>query len=286
MTSYFRLETLNIWGGRLYESLLAHVRRQASMVDLFCFQEVYSTSSHHLFTRERGEALAQFPPSNNLPERANIYQELVNALPDFSGSFSSCQDRHAYSGPVDFDLSFGLAIFARKTLKVGNVGEHFVHRQKNSIVGANNATIGRQLHYLQLYLAGEPVTVINMHGLWNGQGKTDSPERLEQFRQVKAFVKAVGGATILCGDLNILPTTQCLALLEEDLCNLANIYGITSTRTQWYSKPDRFADYVLVSPGVQVEDFQVLDEEISDHTPLVLTVRKDIAHDTSQTGTT
>lgn len=283
MTGYFRLETLNIWGGRLYQPLLDHVHRQASTVDLFCFQEVYSTHSHHLFARERGEASHGSPPSNDLPERANIYQELVNALPDFAGYFSSCQDRHAYAGPVDFDLSFGLAIFARKTLSVEDVGEHFVHRQKNSIVGTNNATIGKNLQYIQLRLADKPVTVINMHGLWNGQGKTDSPERVEQFRKVKAFVKAVSGATILCGDLNILPTTQSLALLEEDLRNLVKVYGITSTRSRWYTRPDRFADYVLVSPDVQVEGFHVLDEEISDHAPLFLTVRKDLAHDTSQT---
>ncbi len=278
-----RLETLNIWGGRLYQSLLAHVHRQASTVDIFCFQEVYSTHSHHLFTREVEDTIPGPYPSNDLPERANIYRELLEALPDFAGYFSSCQDRHAYSGPVDFDLSFGLAIFARKTLSVDEVGEHFVHRQRNSIIGANNATIGRNLQYIQFHLADKPVTVINMHGLWNGKGKTDSPKRLEQSRKVKGFLETISGAKILCGDLNVLPTTQSLALLEQDLRNLVKAYGITSTRSPFYQQPDRFADYVLVSPDVQVEGFQVLDEEVSDHSPLLLTFRRDLAHDTSQT---
>lgn len=285
MTGSLRMETLNIWGGRLYQPLLDHVRKQANTVDLFCFQEVYSTCSSHLFTKEREEALHQFAPSNDCPERANIYQELVHALPDFTGHFSSCQDRHAYSGPVDFDLSFGLALFARKTLIVEQVGEYFVHRQKNSLMGTNNATIGRNLQYIQVRLAGKPVTVLNLHGLWNGQGKTDSPERLEQFRKVKAVIKAIRDATIVCGDLNILPTTQSLALLEEDLRNLIKVYGITSTRTRWYPRPDRFADYVLVSPDLFIEAFEVLDENISDHTPLLVTVRKDGAYGTSETGT-
>lgn len=283
MAGSFQLETLNIWGGRLYQPLLDHVRKQASTVDLFCFQEVYSTCSSHLFTREIEDALHQSAPSNDWPERANIYQELVTALPDFTGYFSSCQDRHAYSGPLDFDLSFGLALFARKTLIVEQVGEYFVHRQKNSIVGTDNATIGRNLQYMQLRLAGRPVTVINLHGLWNGQGKADSPERLEQFRKVKAFVKAIRGATMVCGDLNVLPTTQSLALLEEDLRNLIKVYGITSTRTRWYPGSDHFADYVLVSPDVFIEAFEVLDEDISDHTPLLVTVGKDGAHDMSET---
>src|SRR5260370_1081065 len=179
--------------------------------------------------------------------------------------------------------SFGLAIFARKTLSVDEVGEHFVHRQRNSIIGANNATIGRNLQYIQFHLADKPVTVINMHGLWNGKGKTDSPKRLEQSRKVKGFLETISGAKILCGDLNVLPTTQSLALLEQDLRNLVKAYGITSTRSPFYQQPDRFADYVLVSPDVQVEGFQVLDEEVSDHSPLLLTFRRDLAHDTSQT---
>jgi hypothetical protein len=53
MKNGFWLETLNVWGGRLYDPLLAHLRRQAGTVDIFCLQEVYSTHSHHLWTKER-----------------------------------------------------------------------------------------------------------------------------------------------------------------------------------------------------------------------------------------
>lgn len=279
MAEHFRLEMLNIWGGRLYQPLLAHVRRQAGTVDLFCFQEVYSTRSSRLFTREVEEDPSHTLPSNDLPERANIYQELVDALPGFTRYFSSCQDRYARSGPVDFDLSFGLALFVRKTLSVEHVGEHFVYRQKNSVVGTDNATIGRHLQYIQVRLAERTVTIINLHGLCNGRGKMDGPEQLEQFRKVQAFVKALGSATIVCGDFNVLPATQSLALLEEDLHNLVQAYGIASTRTQWSPGPDRFADYIFVSPDIPVEECRVLSEVMSDHAPLLLAVRTDGAYD-------
>jgi len=52
MAYSLRLETLNIWGGRLYHALLAHIRRQADNVDIFCFQEVYMTQSDHLWARD------------------------------------------------------------------------------------------------------------------------------------------------------------------------------------------------------------------------------------------
>ena len=57
------------------------------------------------------------------------------------------------------------------------------------------------------------------------------------------------------------------------MCNLVKAYGITSTRSLLYKRPDRFADYVLVSPEVQVEHFQVLDEVVSDHLPLLFVIQ-------------
>ena len=274
MKNGLRIESLNIWGGRLYLPLIEHIRNQADNVDIFCFQEVYSTHSDRLYTREVNESALARPFGNDLQERANIYQELLNTLPEFDGYFSSCQDGHAHAGPVDFDLSFGLALFIRKTFPLNAVGEYFVYRQRNSIVGTNNATIGKNLQYVQLCLDDRSlVTVINMHGLWNGKGKTDSPERFEQSRKAKAFLETISGAKILCGDLNLLPTTQSLALLEQGMRNLVKTYGITSTRSQFYKRPDRFADYILVSPQVQVKEFSVLAAEVSDHLPLFLALR-------------
>ena len=269
MACSLRLETLNIWGGRLYHALLAHIRRQVDNVDIFCFQEVYTTQSDHLWARDDFAPPSARRLTNDLPERANMYQELQGVLPEFDSSFASCQDGYAYHGPVDFDLSFGLAIFARKTLYVDGMGEYFVHRARNSVVGRDNATIGRNLQYIQFHLDRKPFTIVNMHGLWNGKGKTDSPERIEQSRKTKAFLEMVNGAKILCGDLNLLPHTQSLTLLEQGMCNLVKAYEITSTRSLLYERPDRFADYVLVSPEVQVKHFQVLDEVVSDHLPLL-----------------
>jgi exonuclease III len=271
MEDELRLETLNIWGGRLYPALLAYIRGQANKVDIFCFQEVYTTRSDNLWVRVASALASPLRPTNDLPERANIYQELQNALPQFDGYFSACQDHYAYHGPVSFDLSFGLAIFARKTLHLDEVGEYFVYRKRNSVVGRDNATIGRSLQYLQFRFNSKPFTVMNVHGLWNGKGKTDSPERLEQSRKIKVFLEMTRGAKILCGDLNLLPHTQSLALLEDGMDNLVKTYGIPSTRSQFYERTERFADYILVSPEVTIRSFEVLDANVSDHLPLLLT---------------
>jgi endonuclease/exonuclease/phosphatase family metal-dependent hydrolase len=60
---------------------------------------------------------------------------------------------------------------------------------------------------------------------------------------------------------------------QTGLINLIKKYNITSTRTSIYTKPDKYADYVLVSPNIEVIDFKVLPDEVSDHAPLYLEIK-------------
>ena len=59
-------------------------------------------------------------------------------------------------------------------------------------------------------------------------------------------------------------------LEEAGLRNLVSEFGVLSTRTRLYARPERFADYVFVSPGIDVQNFGVLPDEVSDHAPLAL----------------
>jgi endonuclease/exonuclease/phosphatase family metal-dependent hydrolase len=78
---------------------------------------------------------------------------------------------------------------------------------------------------------------------------------------------------LLIGDYNLNPDTESLKKLEEHgLVNLISAHGVTSTRSSHYTKEGKYADYALLSPTVQVEKFEVLADEVSDHLPLHLTV--------------
>jgi endonuclease/exonuclease/phosphatase (EEP) superfamily protein YafD len=114
-------------------------------------------------------------------------------------------------------------------------------------------------------------TVAHLHGLWNGQGKGDSPDRLLQSDNIVHFLQSLDGPHIFCGDLNLLPDTESLKKLEAaGMRNLIKEFGITSTRSSLYTKPLRFADYMFVSGGIKVKDFKVLPDEVSDHLALYL----------------
>ena len=53
--------------------------------------------------------------------------------------------------------------------------------------------------------------------------------------------------------------------------NLIKESGVTATRPErYFPYPDKFCDYILVDRDIAVKDFRVLQDEVSDHLPLVL----------------
>jgi endonuclease/exonuclease/phosphatase family metal-dependent hydrolase len=83
-----------------------------------------------------------------------------------------------------------------------------------------------------------------------------------------------GEGLIVCGDLNLLPDSETFAILAElGLTDLVTTRGFTDTRTSRYPKDGRYADYLLVTPEVTVETFDVVaTPEVSDHRALLLEI--------------
>ena len=168
--------------------------------------------------------------------------------------------------------NYGLMMLVKKDLQVIEEGEKFVYKQKGYIPEGDVGNHARNIQFATVLTPNGPLTIINFHGLWiGGAGKKDVPERLEQSEKIVAFIRERSEPLVFCGDFNLLPDTESLIRIEQTgLRNLIKEYGITSTRTAHYTKPDKYADYVLVSGGVAVKDFKVLPDEISDHAPLYL----------------
>ena len=90
-------------------------------------------------------------------------------------------------------------------------------------------------------------------------------------KNIVEFLKTIAHPYILCGDFNLLPDTESLKMFEAaGMRNLVKEFGVTSTRSSFYKKPHRFADYTLASDGVTVHDFKILPDEISDHLAMYL----------------
>jgi endonuclease/exonuclease/phosphatase family metal-dependent hydrolase len=86
-------------------------------------------------------------------------------------------------------------------------------------------------------------------------------------------MKKSPGKQILCGDFNLDLETKSVALLEENLRNLIREKGIITTRhPEYYPKYNEmpFADYTFVTNDVLVRKFEVPQEPVSDHLPMIL----------------
>lgn len=235
--------TLNIWGGHVKQPLIDFIKSNRD-VDIFCLQEVYHNALERVSLEEREVSL-------------NILSELQAIL----------TEHDAFFRPVVNDI-YGLGMLVKKKIDVIDEGEIIIHENPNYI--GRGPTHSRNLQWLQYQSNNSIHSVFNVHALWNGKGKTDTPERVAQSKKIKEFISTINTPKILCGDFNLRPDTESIKLIESGLNNLINEYGVQSTRSGLYTKAEKFADYIFVSPEIKVKSFEVLNIEVSDHLPLVL----------------
>lgn len=242
-----KLITLNTFGGRVYKELINFLNKHQD-VGIFCFQEIYHKATHiHV---------AQGGIDPNL----TLFDDIQKALPN----------HHGYFRPHYLE-TYGLATFVKKGLEVTREDELFVHHHKGFIPEGEVGNHARNVQMVSISTAKGAVNIFNFHGLWNGKGKTDTKDRLEQSKKLTTYVKGFGGKKVLCGDFNLLPDTESIKIVEAlPMRNLIKEHGITSTRSSFYDKDVRFADYMFVNDAVDVKIFKVLPEEVSDHLPLYL----------------
>ena len=238
-----KLITLNIWGGHVRQSLLGFIQSQRD-TDIFCFQEVYHNAPDKISNEDRKVSLA-------------IFSELHALLPD----------HNAYFRPAVRDI-YGLGTFIRKDINVLQEGDINIHT--NPEYTGSGPCHSRNMQWLECCYDQKVFSILNVHGLWNGMGKSDTPARIAQSQRIKDFMDTINNPKILCGDLNLRPDTESLRLIEKDMHNLILLNNVKSTRTSLYPKPEKYADYIFTSPEIIVHKFEVLQDEVSDHAPLLL----------------
>lgn len=161
-------------------------------------------------------------------------------------------------------------MYIRKNISILKKGEEFVYRWKNAMVGEDGSTFGVNIQYAQIEQEKKQYTICNMHGHWTPDFKGDNEARLEQSRNVIKFLNSVSSPKILCGDFNMNPDTESMKILESNMRNLIKEYKVITTRTHFYTKEWKFADYIMTSPEIVVKDFKVMQDVVSDHLPLFL----------------
>ncbi|MGR4841552.1 endonuclease/exonuclease/phosphatase family protein [Rhizobium sp. LARHSG275] len=265
-----RIISLNAWGGRLHEALIGYIRQADP--DVLCLQEVLrapGTGGGWSIYRDAGL---------ELPQRANLFTEISTALPCHDGFFCPTSRGELFDGDTAIVAEFGLATFVRKTHSVIAQGLDFV-LGGFSANGWGEHPRPRNAHCIRLFSPehASTVTVAHMHGLRDPAGKGDTAAREEQAEALVRLIERVwpgDEGLVLCGDFNVLPDSATFAILATlGLSDLVTGNGLVDTRTSYYLKEGRFADYMLVTPGVKVAKFEVVEApEVSDHRALLLDI--------------
>lgn len=189
---------------------------------------------------------------------------------------SNLLDNHRLYFHPHHEDNYGLVMFVKKELQVTESGDFFVYKDRDFLPppGVDVGFHARNIQYATIAKDGKTITIMNFHGLWNGKGKTDSKERVEQSDNIVGFLRDLATPFALLGDFNLLPNTESIQKIENTPArNLIKEYNITSTRTSHYTKPEKYADFAFVSPELEVIQFSVLPEEVSDHAPLYLEIK-------------
>lgn len=265
-----RIISLNAWGGRLHTPLMRFLA--SCDADVLCLQEVTRTSgaASEWLTYRDGEV--------ELPQRANLFAEIGGALPDHDGFFCPTARGELFDGDTVLRSEFGLATFVRDSCPVIGQALGFVYGAF-SPDGWGPHPRARNAHCLRVFstAGGFPVTVAQMHGLRDPAGKADTPARERQADALVGLIRQVwrpGERLVVCGDFNVLPESATFATLGAlGLADLVTARGFTDTRTSFYPKAGRFADYMLTTPDVTVARFDVVEQpEVSDHRALFIEV--------------
>jgi endonuclease/exonuclease/phosphatase family metal-dependent hydrolase len=254
-----RLISLNTWGGRLREPLFDFLAKNREATDIFCLQEIY-------FSKESRPDVVW--------GTADLAAELGDALRDFSmvGRLAN-NDDHA-DVASERDIKTGETIFVRKNFEIVESGGFHTYASDAESQKEKIEPVTGNFQFVKIQTPGGLYYIGNVHGLWLPGSKGDTPKRIEQSQRLKTFLEHAPGKKIICGDFNLQPDTKSIGLLEFGMRDLVKEYNIKTTRNHYYADMKKYADYIadymFISGEVQVSDFRVLPDEISDHLPLML----------------
>jgi len=254
-----KLLSLNLWGGREFAPLMEYLASKIPEVDIFCLQEIFDTKDNITYSHQ---------------VRANLWQELCALFMDYHKFYYPAIAGFDPEGKVDYNLTFGMGIFAKRSLDIKNEGDYFTYKERFG-EKEDERYSPTHLQYISFDHKNKPYLICNFHGIWFPGDKLDTPNRLEQSQKILTFLNHhPNELKILVGDFNLMPETESIRILDHQLIDLIKQYDIKRTRSKispFFGTKDeqKYADFSFVSK-VNVINFQVPEVEVSDHLPMIL----------------
>lgn len=266
-----KILSLNCWSGRR-PNLVEYL--QSAKADIYCLQEVLNSppgTPDELMFAEQG--------STPEYQRTKLFAELCAALPHYQAFHLPAAEGYLHDGAkTQYKSQYGIATFVGPGIPIIGTGSRFVYGEYR-YSNWEEPPLPRQAHAVRVwdYDSGSPLVVAHMHGMWIPNGKQDTKERRMQACRFGSLIVGTmepNDLIVACGDWNVLPGSETLSILRDlELQDLVTGRGHTDTRTSYYKKDVRYADYMMVSPDLAQCEFEVVKSpEVSDHRPLLLDI--------------
>lgn len=242
--------TLNIWQGNLLDTILSFLKKENA--DIVHLQEVYNGEDETLpkkframdiLRRELGFEYSVFHPSF-------IDTRTIGDIEQGNAIFSKY--KIISSKNIFFDVPFG-----KFDDEHARSWEFEPLSMIHAIISVNNFNFES----------------INVHGIWGLDGK-DNKRRIAMSGKIIEEIKDKNNV-LLSGDFNAQPNTVTIQNIEKYLLNVFK--GTLKTTFNMKHKKDlgyatAVVDMIFVGKNMKVVSKSNPSDDVSDHTPLVVTV--------------
>jgi endonuclease/exonuclease/phosphatase family metal-dependent hydrolase len=271
----------NIWGHRYADGIHAFLQQHTD-ADLICLTEVTDTTTAELLKHGHNRVFT----GDEAAAQVDGYAQLLRSVAGQYYIHYDTADYHEWKCEqtnIRFKrVGFGSALLVKVGVTVIDHGSTIIDFEEESLRS-------RVVQWIVYEKGGQRYLVAHLHGVWiRGNTKGDHSARFRQSDIVRDVISTLQTEfsvekVVLGGDLNLDINTQALQRLQYGhdgtglvLRNLITEQGITNTRTRHYRNfgaegSSQYADYVLVSEGVDIGSFTVDNDNLaSDHAPLIV----------------
>lgn len=214
--------------------------------------------------------------TGNIHAKRDTFFELLKFLDKhYAGELTITQrytsSPFAYLGNATF-FKKTFTLRAKKEIILSTLGGPFQSKSETF------EKVGRKLLHLQLTIANKNISFLNTHFAWAKSPK----EELHQTKQGQIlidYLHTVQKPFVLSGDFNLDPQQPLIQKLDKLARNLTSEHKILNTlnpsnhRVKNLFPPGVAIDYIFTSNDLQVENFSVVKEDLSDHFGLTVDIK-------------
>lgn len=235
---------LNIWGGKLGRQIIDFLSEEKP--DFVCMQEVNDLKGR--------SGYKFFATLDEIKKGGGFPEAFMSA--SYSSRYMERELEYGNAVLSQFPAAAAKTIFTR--------GEY-----KHSFDVTKDDGNIRNLQLVTIELDGGSLNILNHHGHHVPDSKAGNDETVRQMRFVAGVIEELEGPVIMCGDFNLAPDSESIALIDAKLTNLPVKHGLKNTYNQ-FGSVSNVCDYIFVNDLVKVRRFEMSDALVSDHNALIL----------------